>query len=337
MKALSRRWTDVWRSRNLDVGFTGADGRTILPGVPAKDAVLISLNESGLPWSLTFASVDPRIFLADELWRRRQLQVVLGLAVLLMLIGAYFVARAVRREFAVAQLQQDFVSAVSHEFRTPLTSMGHLLELLNGDRPLDERRRRRYYDALEQETARLRRFVDTLLDFGRVESGQARYEMTRLDPALFMQDVIERFRRDPSSGGREVRLTAPPDLPRVTADAEAVGLAMRNLLENAVKYAPGPSPVDVELGTSGATVQMTVRDDGPGIPRDEQQAVFQKFVRGEAARSARIKGTGIGLALSRQIVRAHGGDLTLASEPGHGAAFTVTLPADGPARSEIRS
>ena len=108
----------------------------------------------------------------------------------------------------------------------------------------------------------------------------------------------------------------------------------------AVKYAPGASPLRVELAGSGPKVTLTVRDDGPGIPTDEQQAVFEKFVRGEAARSAGIKGTGVGLALSRQIARAHGGDLTLQSEPGRGAAFTVTLPAAraaaAAARAEVR-
>jgi signal transduction histidine kinase len=325
--AVAADLSEVWNARNLQVTFIAADGRPILGDDVSDRGVLTTLSESGLPWSLRTASIDPRLFVADELWRRRQLQAVLGLAVLLMLIGAYFVARAVRREFAVAQLQKDFVSAVSHEFRTPLTSMGHLVELLKGDRPLDDTRRRRYYDAIEQEARRLRGFVDTLLDFGRVESGVARYEMERIDPAVLMRDVIDRFRQDPSSGGRDVELSVPPAVPAVTADPAAVGLVVRNLLENAVKYAPGLSPVRVELGGSGPRVTLTVRDDGPGIPKDEQQMVFEKFVRGTAARSARIKGTGVGLALSRQIARAHGGDLTLQSEPGRGAAFTVTLPA----------
>ena len=99
-----------------------------------------------------------------------------------------------------------------------------------------------------------------------------------------------------------------------------------NLFENAVKYSPDCDTVWVELANSGAQVQIAVRDQGVGIPRSEQRRIFEKFVRGSAARASDVRGTGIGLAMARQIVRAHGGDITVESEPGKGSTFRVMLP-----------
>ena len=329
-EAVSGAWTERWRERRVAVSLLDDENGVVSGGAnPVGEVVTLSRSESGLPWTIRVVSSAPAAELAAAEWRRRRLQIVLGLSVILGLTGAYFVGRAVRREFAVAQLQKDFVSAVSHEFRTPLTSMSHLLELLKEDRPLDEGRRRKYYDALDQETARLRRFVDSLLDFGRVESGVARYDLERVAPAALVSAIVDEFKREPAGEERAIEVQVIQALPDVALDQHAFRLVLRNLLENAVKYAPGPSPIRVEVATAdskGRTVTVRVRDSGPGIPLDEQQAVFEKFVRGAAARAAGIRGTGVGLALSRQIMRAHGGEIELASEPGHGSTFTITLP-----------
>ena len=112
----------------------------------------------------------------------------------------------------------------------------------------------------------------------------------------------------------------------VRADREAITLALRNLVDNALKYSPDSSPVAISVFRCGELARISVEDHGPGISREEQRAVFRKFVRGEAARAGNVKGTGIGLTLADHIVKAHGGSLAVASEPGHGSRFSILLP-----------
>jgi signal transduction histidine kinase len=118
---------------------------------------------------------------------------------------------------------------------------------------------------------------------------------------------------------------------KVRADGEALGLAVWNLLDNAVKYSSDCHTVWIETKREGAGAAITVRDGGPGIPPGEQDRIFEKFVRGSAAASSLVKGTGIGLSLARHIVRAHGGEIRLASQPGQGSAFTIFIPGEGAA------
>jgi signal transduction histidine kinase len=152
--------------------------------------------------------------------------------------------------------------------------------------------------------------------------------MEPVDVAPLVSEIVRQFREAPASHGREVQVEAGSALPQIAVDRQAFGLVVRNLLENAVKYAPGSAPVRVAIArdADGRRVTVRVRDEGPGIPLDEQPVVFDKFVRGAAARATGIRGTGVGLALARQIVRAHGGEISVESEVGVGSTFTVTLP-----------
>ena len=126
--------------------------------------------------------------------------------------------------------------------------------------------------------------------------------------------------------GRRIELTSDGAAPVVRADREALGRALWNLLDNAVKYSPACPTVWVDLAREGQRVAIRVRDQGLGIPAEEQKEIFRKFVRGAAAKAASVKGTGIGLALVEHIVRAHGGEVRLESQPGQGSTFTILLP-----------
>jgi signal transduction histidine kinase len=239
-------------------------------------------------------------------------------------LACYAMTRGVIRELNAARLQSDFVSAVSHEFRSPLTTLRQLTELLASGRIQDETRRRTYFDFLQKETGRLHALVENLLDFGRMEAGRRQYRPEQSDLYELVGDTVRDYQEEISGLGYGFELTG--DAVSVRADREAIRRVVRNLLENAVKYSPECHTVWIETGSENGRAVLRVRDRGMGIPIEEQPRVFDRFVRGQAAKQACIKGTGIGLAMVREIVKAHAGQVHLASEVGKGSTFTIRLP-----------
>jgi len=247
------------------------------------------------------------------------------MAVLLVAAG-YFIHRAVLREVRVARLQSDFVASVSHEFRTPLTTVRQLSEMLVRGRVSSDERRQQFYETLLRESERLQRLVEGLLNFGRMEAGELHYQFESLDPKEFVGEVVSEFQREVDALGYRVELNGKGPLPSIRADRQSLARVFWNLLDNAVKYSPEHHTIWVELSDANGRVSVRVRDHGLGIPAAERAEIFRKFVRGAAARSASIRGTGVGLAIARQIVAAHGGGISVESEPGRGSVFTVLLP-----------
>jgi two-component system phosphate regulon sensor histidine kinase PhoR len=303
-------------------------GGQTLAGVPAgsEEQASKSYRETGLPWTIRVSPAYTAQSQADWKARRNLFGVGFGLMVLVIAAATYLAFRAVHRELAVARLQSDFVAAVSHEFRTPLTAMCHLTEMLK-ENGAPQDRLPQYYHALARETRRLHRMVESLLDFGRMESGRRTYRMEETNAAALVGRVVDEFRERPDGGGGRLAFDAPRDRFMVRADWDAIALALGNLVDNALKYSPASSPVAISVMRRGYLAGICVEDQGPGISKEEQRAVFRKFVRGEAARTRNVKGTGIGLTLADQIIKAHGGRLELASRPGHGSRFTILLPA----------
>ena len=243
--------------------------------------------------------------------------------------ASYFIGRAIRREAEVARLQSDFVAAVSHEFRSPLTAVRQMAEMLEEDRLPAEERRHAYYRTIAGEAARLQRLVETLLNFGKMEAGAARYRLADVDAAALVRTVVQDVEPQARSAGTRIETSGPDGGLHVLADASALAVALRNLIDNAVKYSPGESTVRVEWAKNDDRVTIGVIDQGPGIPRREQRAIFRKFVRGRAATDGHVQGTGVGLTMAREIVHAHGGEIRLDSEAGRGSTFTIVLPARG--------
>jgi signal transduction histidine kinase len=294
---------------------------------PSSDqaANLRTAPSTGLPWSVLVAGDDADAGLAPS--TRRQRFFIGGLVLLLIVVsgGSYFVARAVTRELAVARLQSDFVAAVSHEFRTPLTSLRQVTEILTDGR-VDDGRRETYYQKQARATERLQRLVESLLDFGRMEAGKKPYVMERLEASSWLHSLVNDFQADVSADGYHIEFRPPEETLEIEADPMALTHALRNLLDNAVKYSPHSRTIWVELTQHKENVAIRVRDEGLGIPAHEQKQIFHKFVRGTGSKTNSIKGTGVGLSIVEHIVRAHGGVIELESEPGKGSTFTVRLP-----------
>jgi two-component system phosphate regulon sensor histidine kinase PhoR len=169
--------------------------------------------------------------------------------------------------------------------------------------------------------------VENLLDFGRLDARLRPYRLVPVDPRALVAQVVEEFRSQLSRPDCEIEVAGSAEEMEMLADRAAVTLALHNLLDNAVKYSGGRGPVRVDWTRKADRIAISVRDYGPGIPPDERLRIFQRFVRGAAASTANVRGTGLGLAMVQLIAEAHGGEVVVDSEPGAGATFTLLLPA----------
>jgi signal transduction histidine kinase len=286
-----------------------------------------SIPDGDFAWQLRVWPADPAALTKEVGWRQSVYLAVLILVGGLLAFGGYFIFRTVQREMEVARLKSDFVSAVSHEFRSPLSGIRQLAEMLERGRVKDDQKRQQYYTLLRKESDRLSRLVENLLDFSRMESGQRDYRFEVVETTPWLRSVAEEFHAELRD--REVRLETdvPDDLPSISVDREALATAIVNLLDNAVKYSPDSATVWFAVEASGNDLAIRVRDEGIGIPEAEQAHIFEKFYRGSANGASATKGTGLGLSLVRHIVSAHRGRVDFQSTPGAGSTFTIHLKA----------
>lgn len=280
-------------------------------------AISRSPAATGLPWPISLPEPPPESLLGG---RRRILALGTFAVPLFILLTGYLSARAVARERAATAMQADFIAAVSHEFRTPLTALRQFTGLLLDRDSLTEAQRRTCYEAQQRSTERLSRLVESLLDFRRMEAGARPYHPEPLDAAALVTKVAADFQ---SESKTEIALEVPPTR-NIEADPAALTLAIWNLLDNAVKY--GQPPFELKLAQTGETTRISVIDHGPGVPQDESKRIFQKFYRGAGARSGEVKGAGIGLAMVRHIAEAHRGRVDVQSQSGNETTFTLILP-----------
>ena len=315
--------TPLLQARRARVAVTTPEGQPIVGTTRAQDRQAVRSASAALPLAIQVTNtVDD-----DRLQARRRL-LLAGMAMLFVFIvaGAWVIERTVARELAIADLQSDFVSAVSHEFRTPLTTLCQLSEMLMRNRVASDDDRHQYYALLHGESQRLRRLVETLLHFGRLEAGRMEFHFGEIDVAALVRDTVGEFAVSRQALRHRVELSGNEVAMPIHADGELLKSALWNLLENAAKYSPDCDAIWVTLRRQGSGVTISVRDRGVGIPASEQQQIFEKFVRGAGARSSGVGGTGVGLAMTRRIVDAHGGAVTVESAVGVGSTFTVMLP-----------
>jgi two-component system phosphate regulon sensor histidine kinase PhoR len=235
------------------------------------------------------------------------------------ILGSIFVNKGA----TLARVQNDFVSAVSHELRTPVTSIRLLLEALKDNRLADDDRKQ-VLDLLARETERLDTLVGRVLELSRLESGAQAYTRERVDVRELVDEAIAVFDAHTLATPTKIDIHLDPGLV-ITGDRDTLVRALANLLVNAWKYTGDDKKIAIEATSQGRWVDIIVRDNGPGIPKDEQKSIYEQFSRGRAAENAGKPGVGLGLAFVRTIVKGNRGKLDLSSRPGE-TAFRIRLP-----------
>jgi len=247
---------------------------------------------------------------------------------LTMIAGIIATFAYLKRGATLSRLQTEFVNKVSHDLRTPLTSIRMFVETLQMRRLQDPVKVQQCLDVLSQESARLSAMIDRLLGWARMEAGKRNYQTEREHVANLVDAALEAFEPQRLSGDQvELTREVPEGLPDVSIDLAAMSEALLNLLQNAFKYTGAAKQIGIRARAGQGTVELEVWDNGPGIPLPEQKRIFEKFYRARDIQAGAVEGSGLGLAIVQHIVVAHGGQVTVHSEVGHGATFKVSLPA----------
>lgn len=263
-------------------------------------------------------------------WNARIRMIVnIGIIVfLLLVIGAsgYALVVMMRKERELSRMKTDFVSRVSHEMRTPLTSIQMIHEMLQSGKVRDEARTSDYYKILSEETERLTRLINKVLDFSRMDSGRKPYEFSLQSIGPIVSRAVQVFETTAQVKGYSIHATLESDLPPVRADADALTEVILNLLDNAVKYSPEHKEITVNVGRQADWIRVAVMDRGIGINPADHDRIFEKFYRCDDEVVRQTRGTGVGLAIVRHIILAHQGRIEVQSRPGQGSTFIVLLP-----------
>lgn len=301
-----------------------------------SDVRLFSPEGTSYSWDqspLSRALVGGEVCLGDELIIKqpngKEIPVLINSAPFRDLEGRIAGAVAVFQDISKAkeaeQLKDEFISLVSHELRTPLTSIkGAARTLLRHYTILDKETREELLKDVDEESDRLYRLVENLLDFSRTEAGVIRLATEPVHLAKLASRVVEGVKQ--RAEGLHFTLNFPADLPVVEADPMRVEQVLRNLLDNSIKYSPQGGEVELAGHVDGNRLVVSVRDEGIGIAPEQQEKVFERFHRATEANSGRIQGVGLGLAICRRLVEAHGGKICMESGLGKGSTFFFTLP-----------
>ena len=247
-----------------------------------------------------------------------------------IVLAAVSLSKQAKRHFLDAQRKTHFVTNVSHELKTPLTSIRLYAEMLSGNRVSDPAKRQRYLTVIAGESQRLTRLVNNVLAFGRLDRQNGTLDMQRVDLISLIERVLEGLkpRLEKEAVTLEVRFPQKPV--KVTVDRDAMEQVLLNLLDNALKYGQPKKGSNgllwVDCTMEPSQVQIEVRDNGPGVPKRHRQRIFEKFFRVDQTLTSKQTGSGIGLSIARLLVHQMGGRLTYGEKHRQGGCFVITLP-----------
>jgi two-component system phosphate regulon sensor histidine kinase PhoR len=240
--------------------------------------------------------------------------------------GCVLVARDVTEERRYDRLRKEFVANVSHELRTPLSVIAGYVETLKDGALKDEQNAPKFLESIERNVHRLASLVSDLLELSRLESSGQLAHPRRVETRPLLEKVVEDFRPLADRKGQRLTLEISPEVKAVDADPDLLERALRNLVDNAIKYTPDGGSITLGARTAADSLLFSVRDTGIGIPLEDLPRIFERFYRVDKSRSRELGGTGLGLAIVKHIAQLHGGAISVESRPGAGSVFTLRLP-----------
>ncbi len=252
----------------------------------------------------------------------KNLTLVLAINIFIIL-GILFVLRNFKKENELMKLQTDFVSVVSHELRTPLSLISLFSETLMIGKINDEEKKAEYYKIINEESSRLSRIVDKILNFYTVESKGKKYNFKLENLNIIVENVLLNYKNQFDNSKFTVTFNHPDFLPEVLVDKDTVAEAVINLIDNAMKYSGDRKEIDISTGIEKNYVFIKIKDYGIGISSSNQKKIFNKFFRIKNTSDKDIKGTGLGLAIVKDVMNAHKGKVFLESSEGKGSCFTL--------------
>jgi len=291
---------------------------------------MITSDGGGIePWKLrvqhTSGSIDT--FVRGE----RNKSFLIGLGVYLLLVGGIVaILLSAMRSRAFARRQIDFVSSVSHEFRTPLAVIYSAGENLADGVAKEANQVSRYGELIKDEGKKLSAMVEQILEFAGANSGKQKFRFSSTDLREVVNHALNECRPLIDSGGFTIETDLQSDLPSLSADKVALSSAIQNLIANSMKYANGSKRIKITAKNGGGRVKIAVEDRGIGIGASDLRQIFEPFYRSKEVVDAQISGNGLGLNLVKKIVEAHDGKISVESTPGVGSTFTIDLPQQNP-------
>jgi signal transduction histidine kinase len=306
----------------------GRDDKTILKSEnsPSGSITVRTNFEGGFPpWSVELYQQNPDLF--ETFFSRRGIYFYMFFLLAgILIFGLILTIRTVAHELELSKMKSDFVSTVSHEFKSPLSSIRQLAEMLQSGRVPSEERRQLYYDVLVEQSERLSLLIDNILDFAKIEEGRKEFNFEIIEIGPLLEEIVSIIQDRVRHKDFVIQVKMEKPLPSINADRAAITQAITNLIDNAIKYSGEAKNILVRAFAENQYLIITIKDFGVGIRKEEIDKVFERFYRGGDTLTRTVKGSGLGLTLVKQIVEVHRGNVNVESEPGKGSTFSIRLP-----------
>jgi signal transduction histidine kinase len=294
--------------------------------------VATEIGEALPHWEVAVYLLDPKKLGRTANTLRFTLGLMIAVLVVAVVVGSWLIVNDLKRQMTLARQKTDFVSNVSHELKTPLTSIRMFAELLAEGRVNDQAKQRSYLHIITAEAARLTRLINNVLDFARLEGGEKKYNFQECDLSGVMRETVESYRPHLENQGFTLHCNVRTSPVKIRGDSDALAQVLVNLLSNAEKYCNHDKRIEVRLEQHASPLpyaEVQVLDKGTGVPRGCEAKIFEKFYRAHDSLGSGVQGSGLGLTLARQIARAHGGDVVYQPREGGGSCFALRLPLNG--------